>query len=387
MSHASSCFGSLLFTMTSADCHQQFQQFLDDMRYRWRRSQVVFTAMARFLQLGLLYIHDIVWRGLVTIGWTTAYTVHLPTPQYHPAVLITGTSTGIGRETALALAQQGYTVLAGVRQKAHGAALAEDFELIRQNTADATTTSHGSIIPIIMDLSTEETIADGWAQVESRLQELNIPLVTLINNAGLATLALSENLTMAAWTQTLWTNFLGAVELTRLALPKLRESRGRIINNGSIASWLSPPGYASYAASKAAMAAWSRSLRNEVIPFGIAVSHLEPGVIITPGPKKTLQNMIDRGLPIDKTTNKALEVYRRITTGLTNLFKQGIDAGMPAQHVVDQIVHAMTAQLPRNKYYIGPDALLLSSIVWSIGETATDWVTRGVINMLAILGD
>mgnify|MGYP001549996243 CR=1 FL=1 len=59
---------------------------------------------------------------------------------------------------------------------------------------------------------------------------------------------------------------------------------------------------------------------------------------------------------------------------------------MPAQHVVDQMLHAITAPLPRNKYYVGPDAYLFASIVWSMGESTAGWFTRSAISVFAKLG-
>ncbi|KAI8055190.1 hypothetical protein BDF22DRAFT_654104 [Syncephalis plumigaleata] len=266
--------------------------------------------------------------------------------------------------------------MAGVRQKTHGAVLAEELELIRQNSANTNKNyiPNGTVIPIIMDLADE---------VEARLAELDVPLVGLINNAGMVVLKVVEHLTVADWNRTLWANFLGAVELTRLALPKLRASHGRIINNGSIAAWLNPPGYASYSASKAAMASWSRSLRSEVIPFGVAVSHIEPGNILTPGPVKALQTLKEQGETTYSVDNEDIPAsYRDINAGLTNLFELGVKAGMPAQHVVDHIVHALTSPIPRDKYYVGPDAFLFNSILRCFGETVTDRAVRASVKML-----
>jgi NADP-dependent 3-hydroxy acid dehydrogenase YdfG len=223
--------------MNTAHCEQFLQQTFRNMDALIQQCKLILICIMHVIQQFILYIHDITWKAVIYSGRTTAYIMHLPTPYYHPAILITGTSTDIGREAALALAQQGYTVLAGVRQKVDGAVLAEELELLRQNNAnDEESILNGTVVPIIMDLASEATIAEGWSQVEARFAELDIPLVGLINNASMITLKMVEQLTIADWNQMLWANFLGAVELTRLALPLLRASRGRIVNNGSIAA-------------------------------------------------------------------------------------------------------------------------------------------------------
>lgn len=226
------------------------------------------------------WVKDIFWRGMAMVGLASSYPTHIPNANYHPAIIITGTSSGIGKEAALIFARQGYTVIATVRQEAHATMLINEFNArLNEDTSSDSTPfiQGGSLHPVILDLSGKEQIAEGWQRIETVLRDVDMPLVALINNAGYAMLRVSERMNSEDWTQALWTNFLGAVELTRLALPRIRASKGRIINIGSIMAWTVISCYSSYCACKAALALWTRTLRCELLPFDVAVTIIEPG--------------------------------------------------------------------------------------------------------------
>jgi NAD(P)-dependent dehydrogenase (short-subunit alcohol dehydrogenase family) len=226
------------------------------------------------------WIKDTFWRGMAMIGLASSYPTHIPNVDYHPAIIITGTSSGIGKEAALIFARQGYTVIATVRQEAHVTMLITEFNTrLNEDTSNDSTPfiQGGSLHPVILDLSGKEQIAEGWQRIEAVLRDVDVPLVALINNAGYGVSWVFEWMDAEYWMQALWTNFLGAVELTRLALPRIRASKGRIINIGSIMAWNVVPCCSSYAASKAALALWTRTLRCELLPFDVAVTIIEPG--------------------------------------------------------------------------------------------------------------
>ncbi|RKP07517.1 hypothetical protein THASP1DRAFT_24341 [Thamnocephalis sphaerospora] len=314
-----------------------------------------------------------------------------PTPERPLAVLVTGTSTGIGRGIALTLAQQGYTVIAGVRQTAHGAALVHDFKKNDASMSQGTVVrSGGQICPVILDLASEATIAEGWERVNAQLQALDAPLVGLVNNAGNATLRVAEWLSVSDWQTALWTNFLGAVELTRLALPQLRASHGRLVNIGSIAAWMTPPCYASYSASKAAVGAWSRALRSELLPFGVAVAVVEPGVIVTPGPARSLKEMMDhhhqrqQEIQENATPGDPHAVYSYTTESVRAMFDFGADGGVSVGHVVDMVEHALQSPTPRSKYYVGLDARFLAASFTILGEPVLDWLALQFLKVLSL---
>lgn len=175
--------------------------------------------------------------------------------------LVTGASRGIGRATALELARRGFDVVATMRDPAAGAAL----------SAEGASLDGGTLTVAALDVLKPETI-----EIPSNLR-------VLVNNAGVETEYLSvEDSDLDGWRRVFETNVFGLVEVTRRALPALRENGGGVICNVTTSSLLFPmPFYSVYRASKAAVAALGESLRSEVAGHGIRVLEIMPGPIDT----------------------------------------------------------------------------------------------------------
>jgi len=168
-------------------------------------------------------------------------------------VLITGASRGIGREIALALLKQGFEVTGTSRNVEMQPAT---FPLLR------------------LDLADKNSIADCARQAGA--------IDVLINNAGISQMGAVEELPVQKMRELFEANFFGLIELTKCFLPQMRQKRkGFIINIGSLAGKFAVPFKSSYVASKFALAGFSWSLRNEVMPFGIKVTVIEPSDIST----------------------------------------------------------------------------------------------------------
>ncbi|KAJ1979655.1 hypothetical protein H4R34_002741 [Dimargaris verticillata] len=226
-------------------------------------------------------------------GGKSGYPLILPAPDYHPAVFVTGTSSGIGRDVALALAQKGYTVLAGVRRSEDGTKLCNAFlqflkPLMAKNVpANGTWYAEqlrrvGRIIPVLLDVTVNGSIEEAAQIVEDHLNRLDIPLAGLINNAGISGSTPMEIVSEAFMESVFAVNYYGPVKLTQRLLPTLRRNQGRVVNVTSIMSWLIGPGYGTYCASKAALHASSMAWRFELANFGVALSVVEPGATRTP---------------------------------------------------------------------------------------------------------
>lgn len=179
------------------------------------------------------------------------------------SALITGTSTGIGLETALLFARRGFRVYAGARNPAAS-------EGLQRAVADGL-----SLTPIALDVDRDESVRQAVAQVG--------PVDVLVNNAGIASSAAVELMPMEEIRALFETNVFGAVRMMQAVLPSLRERRaGAIVNVTSIAGRITVPCNGYYAATKSAVATLSETLAMEVRPFGIRVANIEPGVILTP---------------------------------------------------------------------------------------------------------
>src|SRR4051812_38767485 len=182
------------------------------------------------------------------------------------AVVITGASKGIGRAIASRLAGKGFRVYAGVRDPADG-------ETLKRETA-------GDLRPVILDITRQETIDAAASSIRAELG--NHQLHGLINNAGIAIAGPLEFLPIAELRKQLEVNVIGQVAMIQAMLPLLREAKGRIVNIGSIAGKSAMPMTGPYSASKFALEAITDSLRVELMPFGVDVIIIEPGMIATP---------------------------------------------------------------------------------------------------------
>lgn len=180
-----------------------------------------------------------------------------------PSALITGTSTGIGLETALLFARRGYHVYAAARNP-------DASEGLQKGLADGL-----SLTPIALDV-------DDDASVLQAVEEAG-PVDVLVNNAGIGGAAPVELMPMANVRALFETNFFGAVRMMQAMLPGFRERRtGAIVNVTSVMGRVTLPSHGYYTATKFALASLTESLAMEVGSLGIRVVSIEPGVILTP---------------------------------------------------------------------------------------------------------
>jgi NAD(P)-dependent dehydrogenase (short-subunit alcohol dehydrogenase family) len=183
------------------------------------------------------------------------------------SVLITGTSKGIGYETALAFARAGYRVHATMRNPSKSPALAE------------VAAKEGLPITIsTMDVDYDDSVSQGVAAIQSH----HGPVDVLVNNAGVERAGSIEEQSMDDFRATMETNYFGALRCIKAVLPQMRQSRsGTIINISSVAGSFSQPPMTAYCASKWALEAMSESLACEMKAFGVRVALVKPGIIDT----------------------------------------------------------------------------------------------------------
>jgi NAD(P)-dependent dehydrogenase (short-subunit alcohol dehydrogenase family) len=253
------------------------------------------------------------------------------------SVLITGTSTGIGRACVERMAADGWTVYAGVRKDADGDALA------------AAVT--GDVRPVQLDVTTQSQIDDVVARLRSDLAGRG--LEGLVNNAGVAGGGPFEGLTDADWRWCFEVNVFGLVNMTRACLDLLRQAPGRVVNIGSIGGRIGSPFMGPYSATKHAVEGISESLRFEVEQFGMTVSCVEPGQIKTAIWEKG-QDEIDQ-----MTSRYSPELLARYDHQLDLMYgfaDEGPRRGAPPSKVAEVVHHALTATRPKQRYLVGPEA-------------------------------
>lgn len=207
--------------------------------------------------------------------------------------LVTGASSGIGRATALALAAAGRRVVATARDRVRGDALARE------------AAARGLALEVApLEVDRDDSVRELFAALAARGATVDL----LVNNAGSAAVGALEDTPAARWRELYEVNVLGAVRCCQAALPAMRAlGAGHVINVGSAAGRAPLGGQAAYAASKAALAAASAALAQEVAPFGIRVTLVEPGVTVTP---LVARQRAPEGTPYGATYHRLAALYR-----------------------------------------------------------------------------
>ena len=247
-------------------------------------------------------------------------------------VIVSGASRGIGLHSALALAEAGFHVFAGVR----GAEAAESLAALNIE----------NLTPVTLDITKSDDINAISETLASR------ELIGLVNNAGIATLGPLEFLPLDEIRSEFEVNLFGHIAMIQTFLPHLRAGHGRIINISSISGFVGLPFFSAYAASKFALEGLSDSLRRELKLAGVAVSLIQPGNIDT----DIWQTSITKGQSLEeRLSGAAKQVYvSRFSRNENGSY--GPAAKSAPESVAEAVVHAMTAPTPKARYLVGKDA-------------------------------
>ena len=262
-------------------------------------------------------------------------------------VLITGASSGIGKETAKTLIGEGYTVYAAARRLE----MMEDLKELGG-------------IPLAMDVTKEDQVVAAVEQIEQEQGGVDI----LINNAGIAVYGSVEETAMEDVRYQFEVNLFGLVRLTQLVLPYMRQQRaGKIVNISSTAGKVYVPMGAWYTASKHALEGWSDSLRFEVQQFNIDVILIEPGTISTEIYDLTIDPMLER------SGQGPYRDFAHAVAKFTRNVRDNPDAGTPPSVIANTISKALQARRPKRRYMVGPSARLVIFVRKWFGDRAYEW--------------
>jgi NAD(P)-dependent dehydrogenase (short-subunit alcohol dehydrogenase family) len=188
-------------------------------------------------------------------------------PVSQKTALITGATDGLGRASALLLAERGYRVFAAGRSAEKRAQLDA---MAREKSLPLET--------IELDVCEDSSVKPAVAAVFAKAGAIDV----LFNNAGVNFSAAVEDLRMEDWRRQFETNFFGVLRVTKAVMPHMRERRrGRIVMMSSVSGFVTAPTQGAYSSSKFALEALSNALRLELYPFNVQVVLIEPGYIVT----------------------------------------------------------------------------------------------------------
>ena len=257
----------------------------------------------------------------------------------HKAVLVTGTSTGIGRYAALQLDQIGYRVFATVRKE-------RDAESLKSEASER-------LIPLNLDVTDHASLDRAQEVVRGVVGEHG--LWGLVNNAAVSFVAPLEFAPLDEFRQLYEVNVFGVLAITQKFLPLIHQAKGRIINISSTASSAVAPFHGPYSSAKLALNGLTDSLRLELKPLGVKVSLIIYGSVQTPiwatGGDKSTQ--VAQGFP-----PQALALYGENLRRIRDYFNRIGKTGMTIEQSFQPILHALSSEQPKIHYYVGMDARL-----------------------------
>ena len=246
--------------------------------------------------------------------------------------VVTGTSSGIGFETSLALAREGYFTYATMRDTTKSNKIKEIAQ--KENL---------KINVLELDVDDEKSVKSAIAQILDQKQRIDV----LVNNAGWGLWGCVEDVSVDEFKEQFETNFFSIIRLIQEVAPTMRkQSSGTIVNVSSVVGRIGFPASPAYISSKFALEGLSESLRFEFAPFGVDVIIIEPGVIKT----NFMKNM--------KMAKKSEldTVYKDITTKVVSGVKMMVEMGTPPKEVANTIVKAIKDKKPLPRYIVGNDA-------------------------------
>ena len=254
----------------------------------------------------------------------------------HQVALITGCSSGIGYETALMLARNGFHTFATMRNTKKSDSLEE---IIKKERLDLNIRE----LDVNDDTSIEKTINC----IKSEANRIDV----LINNAGYGLVGFFEDLTLDEIRNQFETNFFGVLNITKKIIPIMRlQKSGTIINVSSGAGQVGFPGISAYVSTKFAIEGFSESLMYELFPYGIKVVIIEPGVIKT--------NFFRNCIVSEHSMKKSSPYSRSLDKFQKNVELMQEHATSPID-VAKVIIQVLGNNEPKQRYIVGNDVAMI----------------------------
>ena len=264
--------------------------------------------------------------------------------------IVTGANSGIGRSTAITLAKNDYTVFATMRSLERGEKLrgiAQELNLV--------------IKAVELDVSDTDSVNQGINEILDQTDQIDV----LINNAGVGSNAVIEDVDIESDKSVFETNFWGVVRCIQAVLPTMRQQKsGHIIQVSSIAGRVGLPAQPIYSASKWALEGLSENLAHDLSSFGVRVSIIEPGVTRTAilGKNNTVPQNDD---------------FENIYARMLDMYMQGIEANIRPEAVSETILQCLESSSKQLRWPVawGAETMINARHDGSVSDE--EWVKIG----------
>jgi NAD(P)-dependent dehydrogenase (short-subunit alcohol dehydrogenase family) len=276
-------------------------------------------------------------------------------------VLISGASSGIGKAAAIALGKAGVGVFAGALSEGEAASMQAE--------------GHANVTPVVLDVTSMESIKTAVDTISKTMHSAD-RFHGLVNCAGVDINAPLHVLEHGEIMQMINVNFVGGVMLTRAMLPLLRRDKGRLVFISSAMALLRTPMISIYCSTKTGIEGFADAMRLELIPVGVKVSIIEPGVIRTP--------LVASGLTMLKTLLPRMDAEdrARYEPVMRKIAEMSADPKMGSSTEVTTaaIWHALLAAKPRRRYRAGKDCKA-ATVISVLPYAAQDWIQRKIYKL------
>jgi NAD(P)-dependent dehydrogenase (short-subunit alcohol dehydrogenase family) len=277
--------------------------------------------------------------------------------QVEKVALVTGSSSGIGFETALLLSKSGFHTYASMRNLEKS-----------KNITEIVNTENLPLRVIQLDVNDDISVKNAINKIIAENGRIDV----IINNAGHGLFSPIEDITLDQVKEQFETNFFGVVRLVKEVLPVMRKQRnGIIVNVSSGAGRVAIPVSSAYVATKFALEELSESMRYELKEFGINIIIIEPGVIRT----NFVENMKTAG-----TRSRSESPYADLIGRTLKGFGGLMDNSSPPKLVAEAILNAITSKEPEIRYVVGDDAKSIMKVRKSTSDKEFEnWMYESVL--------
>jgi NAD(P)-dependent dehydrogenase (short-subunit alcohol dehydrogenase family) len=274
--------------------------------------------------------------------------------QGEKIALVTGSSSGIGFETALLLSRNGFYTYASMRN------------LEKSRTITEIADKENLPLQVVqLDVNDDISVRNAINKIGVEKGRVDV----LVNNAGYGLFSSIEDVTLDQIKKQFETNFFGVIRLTKEVLPAMRKNRqGTIVNVSSAVGKVGLPLSSPYVATKFALEGLSESMRYELNELGINIVIVEPGVILT----NALRNA--------ETAVYATSDYADLNGRIMKAFEVLMDNSSPPILVAEVILKAITTNEPEVRYLVGTDAESIMKVRKSTSDKEFEsWMYESII--------